>query len=268
MLAEVYNVMAALAVVIQLCVVLYSTFTLYIIISSAHNPTAVYRVVLHMVKWIGFFEFMTFIPSFLAVGLVCVAAHLYCKFALSKWFVVGFAVAMAGLFQGAFAYTMSYALPYNAWAWLSLASGWMGFVPSTLARVRAMGQVHGELLLAQAKEGVLGGLDEDDDYVIDAAPTDRARAGEAELSAWLTDVLHLPSTKTALLASAMVAAGLTRERLVEAAGLPGGFQVLVDLLAAQTGDTGPVGLRPGDRLALAAAAMRAVPVEAVRSPIG
>lgn len=57
-----------------------------------------------------------------------------------------------------------------------------------------------------------------------------------------------------LLVRGMLAAGLTHKRMVGAARHPGGFQVLVDMLASQMGD---LGLRPGDRLALASAVMRA-----------
>lgn len=49
--AEAYNVVAAVTVAAQLCVVLYCTFTLYIVISAAHNPTAVYRALVHMMRW-------------------------------------------------------------------------------------------------------------------------------------------------------------------------------------------------------------------------
>jgi len=115
-LAEAYNVMAALAVVIQLCVVLYSTFTLYIVVSAAHNPPAVYRALLHMKRWIGFFEYMTFIPPYLAIGLVCVAAHLYCKWLASRWIVTAASVALGVGFQAAFCHVMCRALPYNAWS--------------------------------------------------------------------------------------------------------------------------------------------------------
>lgn len=254
-LAEVYNVMAAVAVVTQTCVVLYSTFTLYIVISSAHNPTAVYRVLLHMVRWIGFFEFMTFVPPNLAIGLVCVASHLYCKWLVSKWLVTAISVVLVVGFQSAFCYVMSYALPYNAWAWNTLASGGVWAVSS---RVRAAAQRHGETLLAQAKEGVLAGLDEDDDDQIDQ-PSERAAGAEAEMAAWVQSVLPLGDAKRLLLVHGLLSAGLTRERMVQAACQPGGFQVLVDMLAGQMGS---LGLRPGDRLALAAAAMSdASPVE-------
>lgn len=254
-LAEAYNVIGAVAVMTQFCCVLYSTFTLYIVISSAHNPTAIYRVVVHMSKWIGFLEFMTFIPPYLALCDICVAAHLYCKFTLSKWLICAVAAILGAVFQGAFAYMMSYALPYNAWAWMSLASPWMLTTPSIASRVKATGKVHGELLLAQAKEGVLGGLDENDDYVIDSQPTERAQASEAGLRAWVQNSLqHYSETKTNLLVKSMVAAGLTLDVLVETARHSGGFQAIVDMLGAEIGD---MGLRPGDRLALAAGAMRA-----------
>ena len=103
---------------------------------------------------------------------------------------------------------------------------------------------------------VFAGLDEDGDYVIDDDATkirEGVRAGEVELETWLTPTLDLGPTRTGLLATAMYDAGLTRERMVAAAKLPGGFQVLCDQLAA----VGELRLRPGDRMALAAAAMQA-----------
>ena len=64
-----------------------------------------------------------------------------------------------------------------------------------------------------------------------------------------------------LLVKELRAAGLTRERMVEAAGLPGGFQVLCEMLSAQNKE---LALKPGERLALAAAAMRASSEPAAR----
>ena len=252
-LAEIYNVMAAVAVITQLCVVLYSTFTLYIVISSAHNPQTVYRVLLHMVRWIGFFEFMTFIPPYLAIGLVVFASHLYCKWAVSAWLVTAVSAVFAVGFQSAFCYVMSHSLPYNSWAWATLASNMSGVAWSwsLSSRVRTAAQRHGEGLLAQAKEGVLAGLDEDDDDQIDQ-PSEHAAAAQVAMAAWVQGVLPLGDAKCQLLVQGLLSAGITHERMVQAAHLPGGFKVLVDMLAGQEGD---LGLRPGERLALAAAAM-------------
>ena len=189
-LAEAYNVMAAVAVLVQLCVVLYSTFTLYIVIGAAHNPPAVYRVLLHMVRWIGFFEYMTFVPPYLAMGLVCVAAHLYCKWLVSRWIVTAASVALGAGFQTAFCYVMSHALPYNSWAW-NLAA----FSPfSITSRVRNAARRHGEQLLAQAKEGVLAGLDEDDDDQIDQVSAGLAPWAHMRLASLMTTTCMQCST--------------------------------------------------------------------------
>ena len=102
---------------------------------------------------------------------------------------------------------------------------------------------------------MLGGLDENDDYVIDSSPTERTQLSEAGLRAWVQNILqHHSETKTNLLVKSMVAAGLTRDVLVETARHSGGFQAIVDMLGSEIGDMGL--LRPGDRLALAAGAMR------------
>ena len=60
---EWYNAVAAVTVATQLCVVLYSTFSLFILTSNAHSPSATYRSLVHMARWIGFLEFMTFVPA-------------------------------------------------------------------------------------------------------------------------------------------------------------------------------------------------------------
>jgi len=98
---------------------------------------------------------------------------------------------------------------------------------------------------------VLAGLDEDDDDQIDQ-PSERAAGAEAEMAKWVGSVLPLGEAKRRLLTQGLLSAGLTRERMGKAARQPGGFQVLVDMLAGKMGD---LGLRPGDRLALAEAAM-------------
>ena len=72
------------------------------------------------------------------------------------------------------------------------------------------------------------------------------------MAKWVGSVLPLGEVKRRLLTQGLLSAGLTRERMVKAARQPGGFQVLVDMLAGKMGD---LGLRPGDRLALAEAAM-------------
>ena len=110
-------------------------------------------------------------------------------------------------------------------------------------------------MLQQAKEGVLGGLDEDDDFVIDAA----AETGQAEaaLASWLQGVLTQTPTGAGVLAQRLFQAGLTRARMVEAAAHPGGFQALCELLTASE-----LGLQAGERLALASAAMRERVVDA------
>ncbi|KAH8069420.1 hypothetical protein JL721_5983 [Aureococcus anophagefferens] len=62
---DAFNAVAAAAVTvaIQLLVCLYSTFTLYILTANAPSPSATYRHLMHMARWIGFLEFMTFVPA-------------------------------------------------------------------------------------------------------------------------------------------------------------------------------------------------------------
>ena len=67
---------AAVSVVTQLMVVLFSTYTLYLINAAAHTQTAAYRATLHMTRWIGFLEFTTYIPALGTMGLIILAAQL------------------------------------------------------------------------------------------------------------------------------------------------------------------------------------------------
>jgi hypothetical protein len=244
-LVEAFNVTAAVSVVTQLLVVLFATYTLYIITAAVHTQTAAYRAALHMTRWIGFLEFCSYIPALGTLGLIILAAQLRCD-ALAAWMVLGASIALLVCFQASFDLVATRAVPYAAWQWSLVAS--LG-LPWLSGRVHADAKVAGELLLQQAKEGVLGGLDEDDDFVIDAA-AETAEA-EAALASWLQGVLTLTPTGVGVLAQRLFQAGLTRARMVEAAAHPGGFQSLCELLT-----TSELGLRPGERLALASAAMR------------
>ena len=244
MLVEAYNVTAALTVVIQLMVVLFSTYTLYVVIAAVHNPAAAYRTTMHMTRWIGLLEFLSYLPALGTVGLIILAAQLRCG-KVAAWIVLGASIGMWVCIQGCFDFATSHARPYSAWQWSFVASA--GF--SWLGQTRDRARVESELLVEEAKKGVLGGLDNDSDFVIDTA----AEPVEAEtaLAAWLQGVLTMTPTAGGLLAQRLFAAGLTHARMVEAAAYPGGFQALCDMLAAND-----MGLRPGDRLALASAAMR------------
>ena len=252
--AEAYNVIAALTVVTQLCVVLYSSFTLYIVTANAHDSTATYRSLVHMTRWIGFLEFFTFVPALSSFVLIVLATRLHCG-TVSTWVVIGVTVTLVVVFQSAFCWMCIHAFPYNAWAWTMMATGGLGWLKKGF---RAAAKSHGELLLAKAEEGVLGGMDDDGDGVIDEADFE-VQVLSTELSAFVESALQgLGATRCSLLTKELHAAGLSRSRMIEAARHPGGFQVLCELLAMHAVDEG---LRPGDRLALATAAMRAAASE-------
>ena len=212
---------------------------------------------------------MTFVPALTSFALVVLAARLRCG-ALAARLVLGATLALVAGFQVAFCAMCAHAFPYNSWAWSLVAAGGLTWIPSVRARARN----HGALLLAEAEEGVLGALDADGDYVIDGVEQKDAAAALASadarargLAKWIGAALggeggaragerHAEHDRG--LARALLDAGLTRERLVDAARLPGGFQVLCGLLEAEQSG---LGLRAGDRLALAAAAMRAASEE-------
>ena len=244
---EAFNVVASLTVATQFCVVLYSTFTLYILISSAHNPSSVYRALMHMQRWIGFLEFATFVPAMGTFALIAITAHLHCGRTASGIVLVGCCALVVG-FQAAFCAMCNSAFPYNSWAWATVASA---AYPWLSPRVEKDARAHGELLLAQAKDGVLSGLDKNHDGVIDTEGAEEESASEAELSPWIVGAIGpLQPTDLRLLIEQLLGAGLTRARLVKAARHTGGFQALCFML-----ESAEISLRPGDRLALATAAM-------------
>ena len=247
---DTFNAVAAVTVAVQLCVVLYSTFTLYILTANAPSPSATYRHLMHMARWIGFLEFMTFVPALGSFVLIGLAASLRCGD--NAIYVIGVTVAFIVTFQSWFTYACFFAFPYNSWCW-ALPAG-QG-VPWVLPWLRDLAERHGELLLEEARDGVLSGLDDDGDYVIDN--NDEAKRA-SDLEGWVRGAL--PSHgRCGDTAEELLSIGLTRDRMVEAARLPGGFQVLIDMLSTQMKGSG---LRPGERLALAAYAMREAEVVA------
>ena len=249
--AEVYNVVAAIAVAVQLCVVLYSAFTMYILSASVHNPKSVYKALAHMTRWLGFFEFMTFIPAMSSLVMIVLACRLHCG-TIATYIVLGSVVALFVTFQLAFNHMCAFAFPYNAWSWSSIFLGYQWFVYPGL---EAAAREQGTLLLAQTSEGVLAGLDKDGDYVIDdeAKLGEALAAGEAELTDWVaSSVKSLSPAQCGLLVRGLLSLGLTKSRMVEAAQHAGGYQTVCEMLA-----NNELSLRPGERLALASAAMRA-----------
>ena len=155
---------------------------------------------------------------------------------------------MFAMIHGWFIYVCVDAFPFNMWNWATIG-GCPFLLLSKAFRERAAR--HGQSLVTQAQEGVLAGLDKDQDNVVDEQSS--ASKEELELKAWVSTVLGAEDNRCALLAHELVVADLTRERMIAAARLPGGFQVLHDTLHAQRG---ALTLRPGERLALASAAMR------------
>jgi hypothetical protein len=150
-------------------------------------------------------------------------------------------------------YMLSFASPYNSWAWSLAASGGLLWLWDGL---RTRSGNHGALLLEQAREGLLSGLDKDDDGVIDDDETAGEAAGEQMddgFDVWVRAALGVQPKRAEMLAAQMRTLGLSREGMVEAARLPGGFQVLNDLLTASQAD---LGLRAGDQLKIASAAVR------------
>lgn len=177
-------------------------------------------------------------------ALVALAASLRCG-TVATFVVLGVTVVLVVGFQTGFVVVCCSAFPYNAWAWSLVASSG---IPWFLPWQRRLAERHGRIALDQARDGVLGGLDDDQ------ASGDEARDA-TDLGGWLQHALGacLGDARCDAVAAQLNAAGLTHDRMVEAARLPGGFAVLVEMISAQTEGSG---LRPGDHLAVATAAMR------------
>ena len=242
-LADAFNVVAAITVVIQLMVVLFSTYTLYIVSASVHTTAAAYRTTLHMMRWLGFLQFCSYLPALGVLVLIVLVAQLRCGALAARVVLVATPVVWLG-FTTCFDVMVTYATPLSAWRWAGLGAFGLTWLSR---RTRTDAKLQGELLFDHAKAGVLAGLDEDDDFRIDDAA--ETAAVQAELASWLRDALHMKQPAASRLAQRLHAAGLTHARMVEASAHPGGFQTLCDVLAS-----GSVGMRPGDALALASAA--------------
>lgn len=280
---EAYNAIAAVTATVMTCTTMYSTFTLYMINTSVHSPATAYRFVLNIAPMIGFLEAMTFVPALGCFALFALATRINCS-DVTFYTVLGLIIFVWSAYHVLFIQLISWGVPWNIWNWGTVAAPWQLFQPLCCpARVDRIISNHGELLRAEAKDGVLAGVNLDakapshppspdayaaapDAYV--AAPDAYAAADgssssvppaatdlseeEAELAEWVRLVLSLEPTPSVLLVGELKAAGLTPQRMMEATRHPGGFQVLVEMLGnAQTS-----GLKPGDRLALAAFAMR------------
>ena len=142
------------------------------------------------------------------------------------------------------------AFPWSMWNWAGLATPWMylqkGF--------REDAQRQGKLMMAEGAQGVFAGMDADGDMTIDAERT--LSAAEARLVRWIDSTLPelggKGNTRRDLVVDYLLAQHLTLDRLRDAARLPSGFVVLMELF-----DFGAESrLTQGQRMALAIAAMR------------
>eukprot|EP00966_Prymnesium_polylepis_P325894 7381828-Prymnesium_polylepis.2 len=159
--AEAFNVVAALTVSCQLCVVLYSTFALYITSTNVHSANDAWRVLSHIDGLIGFLEFMTYVPALGAFALIVLAAGLRCSTEATLTIAIGTAFTFL-LFQATFMLAAREGYPFTFWMWAPLVAPWYFVFSSTKARLQANAKHEGQRLPAQAKKGVLASLDGDD----------------------------------------------------------------------------------------------------------
>jgi hypothetical protein len=110
---ELYNIVAALTVATQLSTCLYSTFTLYLHVTSSHDPKSAYCVALHMQSWLGCLEISTYIPALGTYVLIVLAVYLNCSKS-AYWIVLFGTCAIFGTAQIGFTIMMWSAFPYIA----------------------------------------------------------------------------------------------------------------------------------------------------------
>lgn len=191
----------------------------------------IYRALAHLGTLFGTFQVGIFIPLILWLAMMILSAHITFKSFYARWVCTGIVIVIYSIFHLMFTYYTTRAFPRAMWGWLGLTGPWLFFdsrVKSDVAR-------SSHLYLAGAQKGVLAGKDEDHDGHVDTSGHHEQTAEEKALAGWvdqsLPELTHRSEkTRRKLLFHALLTEGLTLVRLREAAKLPGGFRVLMDML--------------------------------------
>lgn len=253
-LGEIYNVLAYVCVTTQICVVMFSTYMLFLLYAHAHSPEVIYRFLAYGGPLIGACQLAVYMPLLCWLLTLVIAAHINFDVHL-RWVCTAAVAAIYTVFHFMFAYCGVRAFPRGMWPWLGLTAPWLW----CSSRVKTDVENFSNMYMAAAASGVLAGKDADQDGVVDGI-REAASPEHAELLAWIDRALPPEQTeharaRRALLVQALVEEGLTLTRLIEAVKLPGGFKVLLEMLDLSQNDSG-VHMTRGERLALATAAMK------------
>lgn len=254
-LGQVYNALGPIIVATEIVVVMFSTYMLFCFYGHGHSPELNYRAIAHGGLILGACQMAIYVPLLLWLLLLVISAHIHLCFWL-RWACTAavFIIYMTG--QMMFAYWAIRAFPRSMWSWLGIVAPWLFFNRRAQKDVE---RFHGTYLAAAAS-GVLAGKDEDQDGVVDDAPQNADSPEHQAMTAWIDKALphcyaSAQGVRRAILVETLMAEGLTLPRLSEAAKLPGGFRVLMEILDFSQHERA-VDLTRGERLALATAAMK------------
>eukprot|EP00937_MAST-01D_sp_MAST-1D-sp2_P001812 g1812.t1 len=244
-----FNSLAALTVTFNGLLVMYSTFYLIFLSASSSNAASIYRILAHSGRVMSILQFCSFMPTFGIFGMVIAAIHIHtpepmCTVAtcVITAVVVVLHVGVAGAFANAF--------PMSMWHWGALAAPWTylrgGF--------RADAQRQGTMMMSEAAQGVFAGMDADGDLTVDSERqlSDAEQALVQWVDATLPGLGGEGAARRNLVVDFFLSQHLTLAALRDAARLPDGFMVLMQLFEFQGQGTL---LTQGQRLVLATAAM-------------
>jgi len=250
-LGELYNILAYFSVTNQICVVMFSTYMLFMLVAHGHTPEIVYRSITYGSTLIGASMLAVYIPLLVWLFMMVLTAHIFFSF-WAAWTCTGVVAVIYGAFHMIFGNWGVRAFPRGFWSWVAVTTPWA----YCSSRARSDVARFANLYQATAASGALAGMGGDNDGTVDgerAEPTPQ----EAELLAVVDAALPqlgeaAAGARRTQLLRALTAEGLTRERLTKVAKMENGFRVLMDLFDFDSDERG-VQLTKGERVALALA---------------
>ncbi|KAH8091875.1 hypothetical protein JL720_5447 [Aureococcus anophagefferens] len=75
-LGSLFNVLAFVSVATQICVVMFSTYMLFLVYCHGHSPSAIYRALVHSQTLIGACMLGVYFPLLLWLGMIVIASQI------------------------------------------------------------------------------------------------------------------------------------------------------------------------------------------------
>mmetsp|Transcript_28096 Transcript_28096/g.53519 ORF Transcript_28096/g.53519 Transcript_28096/m.53519 type:complete len:401 (+) Transcript_28096:421-1623(+) len=250
-LADVFNILTAICVTIQICNVVFSAYVLIMLAGSSSNPSLIYRSLSHSGPCFAIFQINTYVPNFMLLAMMVIMNILRCRL-WARWIAVMGIVVVYAIIHFVSMQGFARMFPASQSYWAFLTAPWNYLSPRFVSDARR----NGAALLLQAETALATHLDSDGIEALRFAGISdkskvlevRAREGR-ELSGFLKAVLpRLSDDRRNHLAGAFIREELTLTTLVGAAKAPGAFMAVVDQINLEG-----LELLRGERLALVTA---------------